>query len=114
MKKLAVLLVVILAANLLSACTPRSTVGVIGGADGPTSVIVSRESDTPAITSEEAVLIALSHAGLTPDQVHAHAPELELDDGVLRYEVEFHNAAASYSYEINAVTGEILSFEKDN
>lgn len=112
MKKVSLLLVLILALSLFTACGNNSTIGVIGGADGPTSIIVGKDY-TPAITPEEAVSIALSHAGLTADEVHAHAPEFELDDGVPQYEVEFHNATASYSYEINADTGEIISFEKE-
>ena len=39
--------------------------------------------------------------------------ELEFDDGISKYEVEFYYNNREYSYEINAKTGAILSYEQD-
>ena len=41
MKRMTLLLLCALAALLLSGCAERASVGVIGGADGPTSIIVT-------------------------------------------------------------------------
>lgn len=66
-----------------------------------------------ALTKEEAAEIALKHAGLTTDQVTNLRTEYEIDDGVPQYEVEFHQDIWEYDYEINAETGEILSYDKE-
>lgn len=110
MKKVWLILCAVLLVTMLGACTAQS-VGVIGGADGPTAVFVTDPAQV--ITPEEAEQAALAHAGLAADAVHFHRTELDADDGVLHYDVEFHDANAEYEYEIHAESGEILSFEKD-
>lgn len=39
--------------------------------------------------------------------------ELDRDDGMLIYELEFQSGGYEYNYEINAVTGAILKSEKE-
>ncbi len=71
------------------------------------------ENDGQYIGNDAAKQIALEHAGLTEDGVrfiHAH---LELDDGSWKYDVEFLKDNTEYDYDINALTGEILSFDQD-
>ena len=85
----------------------------------PQAVQTSSLTTAPAgtdglITKEEAETIALNHAGFTPDQVTWLRTNYELDDGVHQYEVEFHQGSWEYDYEINAKTGEILSYDRDN
>lgn len=89
----------------------------------PTQSGKSRQAEPtgPAATSTEALLtveeaqnIALEHAGFKADQVTRLHTEYELDHGVPEYEVEFHEGVWEYDYEINAQTGEILSFGKDD
>ena len=85
----------------------------------PQAVQTSSFSTAPAnaeglITREEAETIALNHAGFTPDQVKWLRANYELDDGVHQYEVEFHQGIWEYDYEINAKTGEILSYDRDD
>lgn len=67
-----------------------------------------------AITQEEAESIALQHAGFTADQVTGLRTEYEIDDGIPRFEVRFRQDRWEYDYEINAETGAILSFDKDD
>lgn len=65
------------------------------------------------IGSEAAKQAALSHAGLDAGEVrfvHAH---LEYDDGYWKYDVEFHKDNTEYDYDIDAMTGEVLSFDHD-
>ena len=39
--------------------------------------------------------------------------ELDYDNGIQKYEVEFYYNNREYSYEINANTGDILGYEQD-
>ena len=67
-----------------------------------------------AVTEEQARETALSHAGLTADQVTFVRSELDRDDGRLVYDVEFYTSDyKEYDYEIDAATGEILSYDYD-
>lgn len=74
---------------------------------------VSRSVTVP-ITREEAEAIALEHVGFTADQVTGLRTEYEVDDGVARYEVQFRQGRWEYDYEINAETGDILSYDRDD
>ena len=67
-----------------------------------------------AVTEEQARETALSHSGLTADQVTFVRSELDRDDGRLMYDVEFYTSDyKEYDYEIDAATGEILSYDYD-
>ena len=70
-------------------------------------------NSTANISADKAKQIALSHAGLTSSQVTFKRTELDFDDGISKYEVEFYYNNREYSYEINAKTGAILSYEQD-
>ena len=67
-----------------------------------------------AITREQAVSIALEKAGFTENQVTQLRTEYEIDDGIPRYEIQFRQGRWEYDYEINANTGDILSYDKDD
>ena len=66
------------------------------------------------ITESQAKEIALNHAGLKSDDVTFIKTGLERDDGVQKYEIEFYSPDyKEYDYEINASTGEIISYDYD-
>lgn len=65
------------------------------------------------ITEDQAKAIALEHAGLTEADVSRLEVRRDFDDGRQEYDVEFHADRLEYEYEIDAVTGKILSFDKD-
>ena len=65
---------------------------------------------TPTITQEQAVSIALHHAGTTQEQVTGLRTEYETD----HYDVEFVLKGQKYEYEVAASDGKIISFEKDD
>ena len=70
-------------------------------------------TESKQITKEDAVSIALKHAGLTEDQVtHLHT-QFGYDDGRPEYDVDFLYDAMEYDYEIHAETGEILHIERE-
>jgi len=86
-----------------------------------TGVIEDREEDrekavasssSSAITVEQAKKAALDHAGADSTARVIHA-ELDKEDGRLVYEVEFVFANAEYEYEIDAATGEIVSYDME-
>ena len=65
------------------------------------------------ITEDQAKAIALEHAGLAEADISRLQVRKDFDDGRQEYEVEFHVDRMEYEYEIDAVTGKILSFDKD-
>ena len=73
----------------------------------------SNVNTTANISVERAKEIALSHAGLSADQVTFVKVKMDFDDGIQKYEIEFYYNYREYSYEIDANTGNILSYEQD-
>lgn len=63
------------------------------------------------ISYDDATDIALNRANLTKTEVSFLRTELEYDDRIHVYDVDFKYNGKEYSYEIDAVTGEILSEE---
>ena len=71
------------------------------------------EEDVQAeeITEEEALAIALKDAGVAEADISYQDVHKDLDDGIEKYDVEFHVGQTEYSYDIDLKSGEIL--EKD-
>ncbi len=65
------------------------------------------------ITSEQAKEIALNHAGQSASGVYFDKVDLDYDDGIQKYEVEFVSGNMEYDYEIDAITGAILKYDWD-
>ena len=62
------------------------------------------------ITEEQALEIALNHAGVAHSDISSSTVKQDFDDdtGVTKYEVEFHVGTQEYKYEIDITTGNIL------
>ena len=56
---------------------------------------------------------ALKHAGLTEGSIRELDMELDREDGVLVYEIEFKANGYEYEYTIDAATGKILAQERE-
>ena len=69
--------------------------------------------NTEFIGEEKAEQIALEKAGLTADNVTFINIDLDRDDGVWQYELEFRQGGTEYEAEINAIDGTILKWEVD-
>ncbi len=67
----------------------------------------------PAISREQAKEIALNRAKLKDSDINNYRIELDRDDGVLVYEVDFNSGNTEYSYEIDANTGTIRERDRD-
>ena len=74
----------------------------------PTPIVV-----TSLLLKDDAKKVALEHAGFTIDQVQGLHAELDMDSDKLEYEVEFYVDRYEYSYDIDAATGAVISWEKD-
>lgn len=66
------------------------------------------------VTLEEAKAIALEKAGLKEADVFFEEARLDYDDGRLVYDIEFRHERVEYNAEIDAVSGKVLEWEKDN
>lgn len=56
--------------------------------------------------------IALNHAGVSENEAHDMDIELDNEDGILVYEVEFKSGNMEYDYEINAATARSSSMSR--
>ncbi len=77
----------------------------------------SRNEDTDTsnvISLEEAKAAALQNAGKSEEDVTLNKAKLTKEDGRLVYDIEFYEVDGfEYEYEIDALTGEVLSFEME-
>lgn len=70
--------------------------------------------DTSAFIGEEkAKEIALERAGITADGVKFDRVELDRDNGIWHYEIDFRVDRTEYDIDIKADDGTVLSFESD-
>lgn len=65
------------------------------------------------ITEDKAKEIALEHASVNSDQVTFMTSELEIEDGMEVYDIEFYVNNIEHNYKIDVNTGKIISYEKD-
>lgn len=70
-------------------------------------------SSAELISAEKAKALALEHAGLKSAEVVFEKTELDEDDGIWEYDVEFRKGNIEYEYEIDAKSGKILKAERD-
>ncbi len=57
--------------------------------------------------------IALSAAGLSESDVRAFKAQLDREDGIMVYEVDFKSGRMEYEYEIHATSGDILKADEE-
>lgn len=72
-----------------------------------------RSTITAEITLDEAIKIALENAALTESEVTLTKKELDMDNGISVYDIEFYTNEAEYEYEINAASGVVYSKSKE-
>ncbi len=71
-------------------------------------------SDKAYISREDALAAALTHAGVAESDLSHSKVEFDSEDGIMVYEIEFRTETAEYEYDINAVSGEVLKYEKED
>lgn len=81
----------------------------------PETEISSEQPQSQDVIGEEAALeTAIKEAGIKASDVTNSYVELESDDGITKYEVEFYAGNTEYNFEIDAESGNVLSYEKEN
>ena len=119
MKKLFGLVAVILSLMIIvSACGGSKKVESSVAASATSEASGSKsgaqaEQESGEITLAEAKKIALDHAGVKEEDAVFVKEKLDYDDGRKEYEIEFYSDNLEYDYEIDAITGDIISFDKD-
>ena len=73
----------------------------------------NKANKTKKISADKAKKIALGDAKLAEKDVTFVKVELELEDNRLVYDVEFYSGNVEYDYDIDAVSGAIVSADKD-
>lgn len=68
-------------------------------------------SDKAYISQEEALAVVYGHAGVAAGDVLESEIELDSDDHIMIYKVEFETGVKKYEYKINATTGAVVSHE---
>lgn len=128
MKKVfSVTAVVALVIVLLSNCSAARTPGMQSGTDSqnqqqqtatnniqetPSQKAKKQAADTSRfIGQEKAKSIALQKAGITAEGVVFDRVELDNDNGVWQYEVEFRKGRTEYDADVKATDGTILKWE---
>ena len=86
----------------------RNTSGSTGSSAGN-----STSGSSTYITRDKAESIAYTHAGISASNVQYKEIEMDMDDGVPVYELEFYADGVEYEYTVHAKTGQVLSFEKE-
>lgn len=105
----------------LSGSNEAGAGGSISDNSTPSSGSGASSSDTsaassggsPTITAEVAKQAALSHAGLSEGDVVFLGVHLERENKRQVYEVEFYSGNTEYDYDIDASTGEVVSYDYD-
>ena len=73
----------------------------------------SKADSSDYITAEKAKEIVLQHVGLSEKDISGYKCELDADDLIPHFEIEFISEKYEYEYEINAKTGNIMFSEKE-
>ncbi len=71
-------------------------------------------SDKGYIGAENALNAALAHAGVAADGIYGYEAELDYENAVMVYDIEFHADGREYEYDIHAVSGEVIKSKNKN
>lgn len=102
--------------NTSNNTTPDTNIAGSSNTNNNTSNNTSSGTGTAsaALTADQAKNKALAHAGLKANQVTFVKSKLDWDDGRQVYDVEFYTSDyKEYDYEIDASTGEVVSYDFD-
>ena len=70
-------------------------------------------STSASIGENQAKKIALSHAGVSADKVSQYEVELDVENGIKVYEIQFKASGHEYEYDINAATGAVVKYHRE-
>ena len=120
------LLVMILAVGSLAACgskqepapapadtTTTEDTTATDSTAAPEQTEQAAPADSSEITADKAKEIALADAGVDAANAVFKKAELDFDDGVQKYDVEFFANDTEFSYDIDAKSGSIIEKESE-
>ena len=102
-------------AGASSAAAPASSAATSASAAAPSASASAATPSASASASSSyigdyaAIDIALGHAGFTRNDVTGLKAELDTDDAIVHYDVDFKQGGMEYDYDIDATTGAIIS-----
>lgn len=125
MKKNSICLVLLLCAMLLGGCSADGTSGQTGKEsqdksgtqdmqskttleDGASASDGSTQVQSDGITEQEALAVALTHAGVKEDNVTSQRIQRDYEDGKEVYDIEFYADGNEYEYEIGVTDGSVV------
>ena len=121
-KTFAVFLLAALTLTVLAGCQSANAENTVPDSVSATSLIPQDQyegqitkTDAPeaVLSAREAEAAALAHAGIKAEDARMERTELDRDEKLPHYEVEFSSGDYEYDYEINAATGEVLHWDKE-
>ena len=74
----------------------------------------SSQGQSGVIDKNRALEAAFAHAGVSSSDVYDLECEYDYDDGRGEYEIEFSCGGWEYEYKIDAQSGQVLEWEKDD
>ena len=73
----------------------------------------NQTSNGKYIGKDEAKAIAINHAGVSENDVYDYSCELDREHGIAVFEIEFKADGYECDYDINALTGDVVKYEKE-
>lgn len=73
-----------------------------------------KASDKAYIGEEAAKEIAFERAGISDSDIIKYEAEIDYKNGVMVYDIEFRTSVNEYEYEIDALSGDVVSYEKED
>lgn len=70
-------------------------------------------SDKAYIGEDKAKEIAFAHAGITAQDIYFYEMDMDVEKGVMVYEIDFKCGGYEYEYDINAQTGDVVKNKKE-
>lgn len=94
--------------------TASSSVAASASSAASSAATSSASASTATyIEPDAAKAAALAHAGIAQADAVELKAELDTDDAVVHYDVEFKAGGMEYDYDINAVTGEVMTSKSE-
>lgn len=101
------------ATSTVSLTTSGDTAAAAASTGTATTSTASGTTTSGLLTEVEARAKALAHAGIAESQATFTKTKLDYEDGRQVYDVEFYANSTEYDYEIDAQTGEVVSYSQD-
>lgn len=88
-------------------------IGTVAAASTPAATPAPATTPEGYIGYDRAKEVALQHAQVSAADAVFKKVKLDYDDGVVKYEVEFYTGNTEYDYDVEATTGNVISYDYD-